>query len=238
MFYNKSVLRNLRGGVRMKFYVDNKKLTALLAGIVCYGLSASVAQAVMIDEVTPDAGELTTTAQDTTGTGASLDSISGSLINLGTTADPVDDVDLFKIMITDPALFSVTVTASLSVDNDAMLYLFDSAGVQTLVDDDGSGGLLPQFDAGELSAAGGAAGEYFLAFNLFITNPEDVVSVPPTLNNGWFRDPIPYQEGPYTLNLTGVSTDAPPPSVPEPEILALLGLGLAGLGFVRRRLQA
>lgn len=221
----------------MKSYRNNKKLTALLAGIVCYGLSATAAQAVMIDEDSPDAGELVSTAQDTTGVGASLDSISGSLINLGTPADPVDDVDLFKIMITDPAAFSVTVTASLSVNNDAMLYLFNSAGVQTLVDDDGSGGLLPQFDAGELTAAGGGAGDYFLAFTLFITNPDDVVSNPPTLASGWFRDPIPYQEGPYTLNLTGVSTAAVTPPVPEPEMLALFGLGLAGLGLARRRVQ-
>lgn len=222
----------------MKFYTNNKKLTGLLAGLVCYGLSTTVAQAVMIDEINPDAGELTSTAQDTTGIGASLDSISGSLINLGTVADPVDDVDLFKILINDPAAFSVTVTASLSVDNDAMLYLFDSAGVQTLVNDDGSGGLLPQFDAGELSAVGGAAGEYFLAFTLFITNPDDVASTPPTLDDGWFRDPIPYQDGPYTLALTGVSTAATTPPVPEPEILALFGLGLAGLGLARRRVQA
>lgn len=215
-----------------------KRITGLLAGAVCYGLSASAVQAVMIDEDNPDAGELVSTAQDTTGTGAVLESISGSLINLGTVADPVDDIDLFKILITDPAAFSVMVTASLSVDNDAMLYLFDSAGVQVLVDDDGSGGLLPQIDAGELTAAGGAAGEYFLAFNLFITNPDDVVSNPPTLDSGWFRDPIPFQTGPYTLNLTGVSTDAPPPTVPEPGMLALFGLGLAGMGLARRRVKA
>ena len=220
----------------MRFSMNYKKLTALLAGTICYGLSASVAQAVMIDEESPDAGELVTTAQDTTGVGASLDSISGSLINLGTTADPVDDVDLYKIMITDPAAFSVTVTASLSGNNDAMLYLFDSAGIQVLVDDDGSGSLLPQFNAGAL--AGSPVGDYLLAFNLFITNPDDVASTPPTLNSGWFRDPIPYQEGPYTLNLTGVSTAAETPPVPEPEILALFGLGLAGLGLARRRTQA
>jgi len=218
--------------------VNNKKLTGLLAGCVFYGLSATAAQAVIINEDSPDAGELVSTAQDTTGIGASLDSISGTLINLGTTEEPVDDVDLFKILINDPVAFSVTVTASLSDNNDAMLYLFDSAGVQTLVDDDGSGGFLPQFNAGELSAAGGQAGEYFLAFNLFITNPEDVDSVPPTLAEGWYRDPLPYQTGPYTLNLTGVSTAATTPPVPEPEILALFGLGLAGLGVLRRRVQA
>jgi hypothetical protein len=187
----------------------------------------SPAQAVMIDEVSPDAGELVSTAQDTTGTGAVLESISGTLIDLGAAA-PVDDVDLYKILITDPAAFSVMVAASLSGNNDAMLHLFDSAGVQVLVDDDGSGTLLPQFNPGDLS---GPAGEYFLAFNLFLTNPEDVVSNPPTLDDGWFRDPIPFQTGPYTLNLTGVST-----AVPVPAAVWLFGSGLLGLvGMARRK---
>jgi hypothetical protein len=212
----------------------NKRLVGLLTGIVCYGLSASVAQAVMIDEVTPDAGELLATAQDTTGTGASLDSISGTLINLGTTADPIDDIDLYKILINDPAAFSVTVAAGLSFNNDATLYLFDAAGVQVLVNDDGGVDLLPQFNAGAL--AGSTADMYFLAFNLFLTEPYDVISNPPTLDTGWFRDPIPFQTGPYTLSLTGVETA--PAGVPEPGVLALLSLGLVGLGFTRRKMTA
>ena len=220
--------------------VNNKKLTGLLAGCVFYGLSASAAHAVMINEESPDAGELTTTAQDATGgltlgsPGVSLDSISGSLINLGTAQDPVDDVDLFRILITDPAAFSVTVTASLSGNNDAMLYLLDSAGVQTLVDDD-SDGLLPQFNPGALAAS--PAGEYFLALSLFLTNPDDVASTPPTLASGWYRDPLPsFQTGPYALALTGVETA--PKEVPEPGTLALFGLALAGIGVARRRQKA
>lgn len=218
----------------------DKKLTGLLAGLVCYGLSASVAQAVMINEVNPDAGEVLATAQDTTGSGAiqvSLDSISGALINLGTIAEPIDDIDLYKILITDPAAFSVTVAASLSVDNDAMLYLFDAAGVQVLVDDDDGLGNLPQFNAGDLTDPPSAPGMYFLAINLFLTNPDDVVSDPPTLDNGWFRDPVPFQTGPYTMSLTGVSTAVPPPSIPEPGMLALFGLGLVGMGVARRRMK-
>ena len=230
----------------------NKKLTGLLAGLVCYGLSASVAHAVMINEVRPDAGELLTATnpvdlfQDTTGgltlgsAGVPLDSITGELINRGAGGVPVDDIDLYKILITDPAAFSVTVAASLSEDNDAMLWLFDATGDQVSdfdpfddAIDDGGLGNLPQINAGALA---GPAGMYFLSFNLFVTNPFD--TTPPGLANGWFRDPTPFQSGPYTLSLTGVETAQPPPSVPEPGMLALFGLGLVGMGLVRMRMKA
>ena len=206
----------------------NKRLLGLLAGSIFYGLSASVAHAVMINEVSPDAGELLGTAQDLTGTGAVLESISGSLIDLGSAA-PIDDVDLFKILITNPAAFSVTVTASLSEDNDAQLYLFDAAGMEVLYSDDGGVGFLPQFDAGDLIDP---AGEYFLAFNLWATAPDTVGN----LDTGWDHDPGPFQTGPYTLSLTGVETAGA--AVPEPSTLALLSLGLAGFGFMRRKMKS
>ena len=208
----------------------NKRLLGLLAGSIFYGLSASVAHAVMINEVSPDAGELLGTAQDTTGTGAVLESISGTLINLGTVADPVDDVDLYNILITNPAAFSVTVTASLSEDNDAQLYLFDAAGIEVLYNDDrGVDDFLPQFDAGDLIDP---AGEFFLAFNLWATAPLTVGN----LGAGWDNDPGPFQTGPYTLSLTGVETAGA--AVPEPSTLVLLSLGLAGFGFMRRKMKS
>ena len=215
----------------------NKNLTGLLAGFVCYGLSASVAHAININEDSPDAGELVGTAQNTLGLGQ-IESISGTLINLGTDAEPIDDIDLYKILITDPAAFSVTVAADLSIDNDAMLHLFDATGVQVLVNDDGGLGDLPQFNPGDLIDPPNHPGMYFLAFSLFLTEPEDVVSVPPTLRDGWYRDPIPRgQTGPYTLSLTGVGVGKPPPTVPEPGMLALFGLGLVGMGVARRRMK-
>jgi len=215
----------------------DKRLVGLLAGVVCYGLSATAAHAVKINEVSPDAGEVLATAQDTTGAGASLDSIAGALINLGTDLGPVDDIDMYKILITDPDAFSVMVAATLSFDNDATLFLFDAAGAVVIADDDSGDGLLPQFNAGDLTnPVNNPAGEYYLAFNLFETNPDNVAVVPPNLDNGWFRDPIPFQDGPYTLSLTGVETA--PAAVPEPGTLALFGLGLAGMGLARKRLKA
>lgn len=72
------------------------------------------ANAALFSEV-GDAGELIATAQVTTGSGA-LTSITGSLINLGSVGDPIDDVDLFKIFISDTSAFSVTVNSNFFED--------------------------------------------------------------------------------------------------------------------------
>lgn len=174
---------------------------------------------------TGDAGELVGTAQSTVGFGA-LTLISGSLIDLG---EELDDIDLYRITILDPDAFSVITSASLSVDNDAMLFVFDAAGNLVFFNDD-SVGFLPGIDAGDLT--GNPAGSYLLGINLFFTLPtSDPLA-------GWDRDPDPFQTGPYDLTLTGAGFDSDGTAVPEPATLALLGAGLAGIGFLRRRRSA
>lgn len=171
-----------------------------------------------------DAGELLNTAQITIGSGP-LTEIHGSLINLGQDPDEIDDIDLFKIFISDTALFSVTVTSNLSADNDSTLFLFDSLG--QLVDfSDDVVGLIPQFNPGDIADL--SIGTYFLGFALFDTWPDASLSTPLI---GWDRDPAPFQTGDYTLALTGAEFSA----VPEPASVALLGIGLAGMGFSRKR---
>jgi hypothetical protein len=149
-----------------------------------------------------------------------LDSISGTLIDLGS---GTDDIDLYQIFIHDTDAFSVTVSASLSEDNDARLFLFDADGFLKLFNDDGNG-LLPQFNPGELS--GQPTGIYYLAFNLFNTDPNSDPLA------GWNRNPNPFQTGPYTLSLTGTNF-ASSATVPEPS--TILGLGVLGLGALSTR---
>jgi len=164
----------------------------IASALVMFALT-NAAFAVSYSEI-GDAGELLATAQVPTGSG-SLTSISGTLIN---TASPInDDIDLYKIHISDPNEFSVTVSATLSEDNDAMMFLFDSAGAQILFNDDGSAGNLPQFNTGDLT--GNPAGNYYLAFNLFETLPNLTAGS----LSGWNRNPDPFQTGPYTLTLSG-----------------------------------
>ncbi|ACK67999.1 hypothetical protein PCC8801_4063 [Rippkaea orientalis PCC 8801] len=187
-------------------------------------MAASTTQAATWTEV-GDAGELLPTSQTTFGSGV-LNSISGTLSDLG---GGIDDIDLYQIFIYDTDAFSVTVSASLSQDNDAQLFLFDAGGFLKLEDDD-SAGFLPQFDPGALS--GQPTGIYYLAFNLFSTDPDSNPLA------GWNRDPVPFQTGPYTLSLTGTQF-ASSATVPEP--LTLLGSATAlgfGAYFKRKLAQA
>lgn len=171
-----------------------------------------------------DTGALMGTAQVPTGSGE-LTAIHGTLHDF----DGVDDVDLYQIYIADTALFSVSPTASLSVDNDTMLYLFDNAGQQVLFDDDSGDGYLPLFSAGSLAQH--SAGFYYLAFDLFMTTPLFTDG----LLSGWTHDPLPLQSGNYTLTLTGV--EFAPSSVPVPAAAWLFGSGVIGLISVSRRMK-
>ena len=159
-----------------------------------------------------DAGELIDTAQITRGKGR-LDYISGDLKGY-------NDIDMYQIYINNPDVFSVTVEADLSVDNDAMLWLFDFDGYLVMSDDDGGYGFLPQFNPGEMS--GKDTGSYFLAIDLYMTEP---IGDPLT---GWTSAPSPQQEGPYILSLTGASP------VPEPTTMLLLGSGLIFFAWIAR----
>ena len=164
----------------------------------------STAQAATWNEV-EDAGEFLFTANLPGGAG-SLTRIDGSLIDLGR---DVDDVDLYRIYINNPAVFSVVTAASLNEDNDAQLYLFNTAGEMVIWDDDGAeddDDLQPELFAGELS--GQAPGFYYLAYHLFGTKPTLSAGSLGRLI-GWARNPEPFQTGQYSLFLTGATLSPP-----------------------------
>lgn len=152
-----------------------------------------------------DAGEFPYTADAPIGQG-DLTRIDGTLIDLG---GNVDDIDLYRIYIASPDTFSVVTSASLSVDNDAQLYLFDAAGELVAWDDDGladDGDLQPEFFAGEIG--GLQPGYYYLAYHLFTTKPTLSAGATGKLM-GWARNPEPYQTGAYSLFLSGTSQGPP-----------------------------
>jgi len=195
---------------------------AALAALMTLGLGLSPVSAGLWTEV-GDAGDLPGTAQETPGVG-SLDSIFGTLIE----ANP-DDVDMYRIFMSDPDAFSAIAnpdgthlwTSLYGELNDAMLFVFDSAGYRVAYDDDEGVGLLPAIYPGEL--AGNSPGHYFIALSLFATVPADD---PVT---SWHHSPAVRQTGPYQIDLTGASPSQVPDRIPEPATLVLLASGALAL---------
>jgi hypothetical protein len=138
------------------------------------------------------------------------------------------------------------VTADLTGDNDAVLWLFDSAGfivggaafpdifpgfddrADPMGDcDRPSAPCLPEFFAGDMT--GQPAGIYYLGFSLYETGP---IVGPGFPLSGWERDPNPLQSGPYSLSLSGAEFAE---IIPVPPALWLFGSALALLWHVRSR---
>lgn len=192
------------------------------------------------------------------------------LINDGTTADPVTsitgsiggsgDADVYGIFISNPAAFSATTVGTAGSLGDTQLFLFNSAGLGVVTNDDAAAGGLRS----DIPAANGfvtTPGLYYLAISTFNNDPLSASGFifpnsfsgvnGPTGPGGGSPltgfDGSSTGTGTYTINLTGAFhvTPAGPgpdpvPGVPEPTGMALFGFATVAAGYVawRRRKRA
>ena len=195
---------------------------------------------------TTDAGATLATAYTITG-GGSLTTISGTLSD-------AYDVDLFKIVIASPTLFSATtIGSSTPWDLDTQLYLFDSTGHAVFGNDDADYTTL-QSTISASSISHLTSGIYYLAISQSGNDPVNSVSqllftgygadstaaltastlANPTTLSDWTNGTYFADSGSYQIALTGVT------AVPEVATTAsaLGACALAAGMWLRRRRTA
>jgi hypothetical protein len=201
-----------------------KKTIFLLAGI----LSCSANAGLMTESV--DAGNTLLSALTLD---AGTTQVNGSLLN---------DEDLFKFTISTDTNVSISLGSSSFDDN---LILFNGLGQGLEGDDDGGSGL-DSFISRFLTA-----GDYFIAvgdnnmygFDVldydFISNDSGALASPTSETLAYLGNSSLSHEqvsGTYSLSFNlAVGSITNSTSVPEPTSIAILGLGLAGIAFNRRK---
>jgi len=205
-----------------------KKTTLILAALAIS--SASFAQSWA---ESGEAGNLPGSANVTMGVG-SLMTITGS--------HDANDVDMFAIMVTDPALFFASTEGVTAFDT--QLFLFNSAGMGVTHNDDTPGGVTLQSTITGVFVP--APGLYYLAISQYNADPSSATGLI------WANTPFDVERAPdgpgagnpviswgaggltvdtYQIDLRGAGYA----TVPEPGTFVAIGLGLAGLALARRR---
>lgn len=189
-----------------------------------------------------DADELVSTAQDIVGSGA-LMRIEGHI---------ADNTDLFRLKISNPAIFSASVLGGTT--QDTQLWLFTGMGMGIAYNDDFNS-FQSALPAGNPLYANLPAGDYLLGITRFNRDPISVGGkiFPNTFSGvygatgagaaqpliGWDGVPITNAAnvlggGSYAITLTGASFRQA--TVPEPGSIALLiGMGITSTGVLFRR---
>jgi uncharacterized protein (TIGR03382 family) len=170
---------------------------------------------------TPDVGETIATA----GIAYEQTTIAGTMAT-------IDDIDLYRICISDGAAFGVTLGNLGAGSNDGQLFLFDASGVgKAAVDDPGTGGLTPAFPAGNAVTSALPPGEYLLGISSFDRDPvSGGLEIFPSVTgvtapsagrgalDGWNGAGNANALTSYTMTLTGVGCAAPVLASPPADI--------------------